>query len=98
MTKKEFEKIGKALLAELPGFRVVGQLLFAQPIGHTLRGVFLDRSIDPRGFYVQVFALPLFVPTEHIGFNFGWRLGGGAHLWHADDPNLIYELSQAFEA
>jgi hypothetical protein len=97
MTKKELEKIGKALLPELPSFGVAGQLLFAQPIRHTLRAVFFDRSIDARGFYAQVFVLPLCVPTKHIGFNFGWRVGGGSHLWNADAPSLIAELGAALK-
>jgi hypothetical protein len=97
MTKKEFEKIGKAVLPELPGFAVKGQLLFAQPVGHTLRGFFFARSIGSREFYVQVFVQPLFVPAKHIGFNFGWRLGGGSHFWHADAAGLINELNMGIK-
>ena len=97
MTKKEFEAIGKRLLPELPGFASKGQLLFVQPIGHTLRGVFFDRSIDPRTFYAQVLLEPLFVPSDVIGFNVGWRLGGGCHDWKADDPNLIADLGIALK-
>jgi hypothetical protein len=95
MTKKEFEAIGKRLLPELPGLAAKGQLLFMRPIGHTLRGIFFDRSIDPKSFYVWIFTKPLFVPAQHIGFNIGWRLRdgpGGSDIWNADVPNLIPEL------
>jgi len=95
MKKKDFEKIGRALLPEFADFRLHGQTLFLEPIRHTLRGLFLDRSVNNRGFYVQVFVQPLFVPAKHIGFNFGWRLGGPSHLWNADAPRLIDELGSA---
>lgn len=97
MKTKEIAAIGKQLLAELPGFALKGQMLFVRPVGHTLRGIFFDRSINPRGFYVQVFIQPLFVPAGHINFNVGWRLGGGSHIWNADTPNLISELDTALK-
>lgn len=98
MKKKEFEAIGKRLLPHLPGFAVKGPLLFLQPVGHTLRAICFNGSIDPRSFYVQIFLEPLFVPSEHIGFNIGWRLRGGtggSSSWNADAPNLIPELIAA---
>ena len=95
MTNKEFQRIGESLIRDIPGFAAKGPLLFVRPIEHALRGVCFDRSIDARRFFAQVFVLPLFVPTKHIGFNFGWRLGGGAWSWDADDPNLIDELGLA---
>ena len=92
MKKKEFETIGKQLLPILPGFVVKGDLLFMRPIGHILRAICFDRSIDPRSFYVEVFVQPFFVPMEYVVFNFGYRLGGNCHSWNADNPNLIAEL------
>jgi hypothetical protein len=93
MTKKDFEIILKALQPELHGFAVKDRLLFIQPVLHTLRAIFFDRSIDARGFYVQIFVQPLFIPAKHIGFNVGWRLGGGSHLWNANAPSLVTDLS-----
>jgi hypothetical protein len=92
MKTTEIAAIGKHLLSELPGFAVKGQLLLMRPLGHTLRGIFFDRSVNPRGFYVQVFIQPLFVPAEHFSFNVGWRLGGGAYTWDADAAGVISEL------
>jgi len=93
MKKKEFETLGRRLLPDLPGFAVKGELLFAQPIAQILRGVCFDRSIDTRSFYVEVFVQPLFVPSKHLVFNFGRRLGGGCRSWNADAPDVIAELS-----
>ena len=64
-----------------------------QPGWSHFAGICFDGSIDPRKFYVQVFIKPLFVPSQHLSFNIGWRLGGGSHTWNADTPNLITELS-----
>jgi hypothetical protein len=97
MKKKEFEAIGKGLSADLPGLAVKGQLLFMRPVGHTLRGIFLDSSINPGRFYVQIFIQPLFVPAKHVGFNIGWRLGGGAHTWDANSSTLLAELNGALK-
>jgi hypothetical protein len=72
-------------------------MLFIRPVGHTLRGIFFDRSINPRGFYVQIFIQPLFVPAEHIEFNVGWRLGGDCHIWNADAPELLSKLDTALK-
>lgn len=97
MTNKEFENIGKELAVHFPGFVARGQLLFTRPVGAILRAIFFDRSIDKRAFYVQVFAQPLFVPSKHVWFNVGWRLGGGSHTWDADHPTAIEELRKTLK-
>jgi len=97
MTAREFSALGKRLLPRLPGFAAKGQMLFIRPVGHTLRGIFFDRSINSRAFYVQIFIQPLFVPAEHIEFNVGWRLGGDCHVWNADAPGLLSELDTALK-
>lgn len=98
MTNKEFVTIGNRILASLPGYTAQKNLVFANPIGHTLKGVCFDRSaFDARSFYVQVFIQPMFVPAKHLGFNLGWRVGGGSHRWNADDPNMISDLTDALE-
>lgn len=95
MTNKELMAIGRRVLVDLPGFSVAGQLLVLEPLLHTVRGIFFDRSINPRAFYAEVLLQPLYVPSEHFVFNIGWRLGGGCHTWCADDPEMALELIQA---
>jgi hypothetical protein len=98
MTNKDFFTIGSRILVSLPGYTAQKNLVFAQPIGHTLKGVCFDRSaFDARSFYVHVFILPLFVPAKHLGFNLGWRVGGGSHRWNADDPNMVSDLNDALK-
>ena len=65
------------------------------PIGHTLRGVFLERSSAPTSFYVWVFFQPLCVPSDHTYFNLGWRLGGGTQTWNVDDSSGLDDLRES---
>jgi hypothetical protein len=97
VTKKEFENIGKELAAHFPGFVARGQLLFARPINAILRAIFFDRSIDKRVFYAYVFAQPLFVPSKHVWFNVGWRIGGGSRAFDADDSSTIEKLRKTLK-
>ena len=66
--------------------------MFQTPVGHTLRGVALDRSADADKFYVWVFCQPLCVPATSVYSNLGWRLGGETHLWNSKDPDLLNNL------
>jgi len=97
MKRSELQNIWKALLPDFPGFAVRGPLLFMQPIGHTLRGIFLERSIDPRAFYAQLFVQPLCVPAKNIGFNVGWRLSRD-RIWNADDLQFLTALGRAVKS
>ncbi len=47
MKKVELSALLKQIQSELPGFKFESQLLFIDPINHTLHGVWLDHSIDP---------------------------------------------------
>lgn len=98
MKKKECEAIGRKLLPQLPGFVVKGKLLLLQPLGHTIRGVYFAGSSDPRNFYVEIFLMPLFIPSDTITFSIGWRLRhGGGEGWKAEMPDLIAELSKGLK-
>lgn len=96
MKKKEFEFLCKKLLPHLPGFACKGCLLYAEPIGHFLRGFCCDGSgFDPDKFAVTVFFLPLYVPTKHIHFNMGHRLKderGCDKWWNLHDAQVPEEL------
>lgn len=86
MRAREAEAFGGRLARELPGYVAQGRMVFAAPIGHAIRGIYLDQSEAPMQFYAQVFLQPLFVPVDHVGFNIGWRLGEGSR-WKADDTS-----------
>lgn len=94
MKKKDFEAIGKRLLADLPGFAVRGPVVFIAPVRGVLRGLYFEGSdFDKNSFYVNIFILPLFVPTKFMYFLFGDRLRvDGADRWKADAPNMLAQL------
>jgi hypothetical protein len=96
MKKREFESLCKKLLPQLSGFVCKGWLLYAQPVGHVLRGFCCDDSgFDPHKFAVTVFFLPLYVPTKHLHFNMGHRLKderGCDIWWNLNDAQLREEL------
>jgi hypothetical protein len=94
MKKKQFEALCKTLLPDLPGFACKGRLLYAQPIGHVLRGFCCDdSSFNPEKFAVTVFFLPLYVPTKHLHFNTGIRLKDekGCDIWWNLEDELLRE-------
>jgi hypothetical protein len=97
MKTKQFVAIQKMLLPELPGFAIKGSMMLMCPVKAILRGIYFEGSdFDKTSFYVNVFALPLCVPTKHLYFNFGNRLRlAGADRWNANDPNEIAELGTA---
>src|SRR5438552_1936158 len=74
--------IRQYLLPHLPGFRAKKSLVFAEPLEYLLRGFALESSgFGPSVFYLWVFVQPLYVPSTHIYFHFGRRLG---HGWDLD--------------
>jgi len=101
MKKKQFESLCKKLLPDLPGFCCKGWLLHAEPVEHVLRGFYCDGSqFDPTSFVVSVFALPLYVPTQHLYFSLGNRLKderGCEKWWNIQEPDLANKLLSSIQ-
>lgn len=101
MKKKQFEALCKKLLPDLPGFACKGWLLYAHPVSHILRGFCCDDSgFDPTSFAVSVFVLPLYVPTQHVYFNYGHRLRderGCANWWNIQEPDSASKLLSSIQ-
>jgi hypothetical protein len=67
--------------------------MFIQPLGDTLRGFHWEPSaFSKTDFYVNVFFLPLYLPTKHLHFTFGHRVGRNKR-WTADSAELANALS-----
>lgn len=100
MKVKEFQLLCEELLANLPGYRCQGRLLVNTTDEHVLRGFCFEPSdFDRTSFYVNVFFLPLYVPTTHLYFTFGDRLrDNGGDRWNVDDPNLIGKLVNCIQS
>jgi hypothetical protein len=61
---------------------VRGRLVYRVPVDGILAGIYADLSGFTKGAsYLWVFAQPFYVPSEHLDFAIGTRLGGGAHAY-----------------
>ncbi|HEX3105274.1 MAG TPA: hypothetical protein VHQ22_12565 [Terriglobales bacterium] len=89
----------KRFLHNLPNFIIKGPLLFIAPIEHTLKGFHFDGSnFDKKSFYVNVFFMPLYKPSQHIYLTFGRRLGdGGGDRWSTDEVGFETRLEAAMQ-
>jgi hypothetical protein len=94
MTTKQFTLIAKELLPDLPGFVVDKSLVFKTPVADVLHGLYFERSADVSCFYVSVFFLPLFVPTDLVHGTYGKRIGNALD-WRLDNPSLLADLRVA---
>jgi len=101
MKKKQFESICRTILPDLSGFACKGWLLYAHPVSHILQGFCCDDSgFDPTRFAVWAFVLPLYIPTQHLYFNFGHRLrdeSGCEKWWNIQEPNLAGNLLDSIQ-
>lgn len=96
MKKKEFERMFKQWLPELPGFAVKGHLLYKEPIGHILRGFCGEGSgFSKTDFTIHVFAQPLYEPEDFLWFSYGKRIGllrpSMIPNYHAPDANAAIQ-------
>ncbi|MDR1840262.1 MAG: hypothetical protein LBQ93_11855 [Treponema sp.] len=82
MKKKEKTMVLKKILLALGddglNFEIdnnVGDVAFVKPVGNCYRGICINASqLIKEEFCLQVFFDPLYIPTECVYFNIGWRL------------------------
>ena len=86
MKAVEWERESRPLSAVLPGFRSI-KFGFARVDEWVAECIAADTSaVSSAAFYVQAFALPRFIPTEHLYFDYGFRIGG---RWEHVSPELV---------
>jgi hypothetical protein len=76
-------------------------VIFADPIGHILRGISFDSSSHgAEAFYVHTFFQPLCVPAEHMHWTLGFRLTDmdGYDGWNSNRSDLLIALRDAVMA
>ena len=98
MRKRDVLKLERELSKFVPELSIAGSLLALSPKKPVLRAVAFDSSaFDQTSFSATAFLLPLCVPTEHLYFNFGYRVRHprGGDRWNMSSPDLFNELSQA---
>lgn len=97
MKTKDFAKIGKQLLPQLPGFVMEKKVMFKAPVKDFHYGLYFESSADAERFYISVFFLPLFVPTDAVHGTFSKRIVSGNN-WRAGNPNLLADLTVAIQS
>jgi hypothetical protein len=94
----EFSAVWDRVSRLLPGYSARKPMMFQTPISHTLKGLYFEGSqSSPGGYYVWVFFQPLFVPSEHVTFNLGMRLGSGSMTWDVVGDDKAEALLHAIE-
>lgn len=96
MKTKDFTKIWKQLLPQLPGFVMEKKVMFQAPVKDLMRGLYFESSADAEWFYISVFFLPLFVPNDSVHGTFGKRIGRDSN-WNGNNPNLLADLTAAIQ-
>lgn len=96
MKKRQFERLCKTLLPDLPGFVCRGWYMPWQEITYFVKGFCCDPSgFDRTEFTVWAFVVPLYVPTETLHLTFGFRLAderGCGIWWNISDPEVREKL------
>jgi hypothetical protein len=88
----EWKRAARPLAEVLPGFRPI-KFGFSRVHEWIAECVAADTSaFSANAFYVQAFALPRFVPTDHLYFDYGFRIGG---RWERVSPELVGEVRRA---
>lgn len=86
MRASEWSRMSEPLGAVLPGFERFRRG-FVRRHEWVAECVHADSSSHSRtAFYVHAFALPLFVPTDHLYFSYGERVGG---RWEGMSDDLV---------
>jgi hypothetical protein len=98
MRRSDFANLAKRLIPTLlPGFEASGNLCLVSPFSGTVRGFqFEPSAFSKTDFYINVFFLPLCVPTKQFHFTFGHRLGRNGR-WNSTDPMLLPNLSMELQ-
>lgn len=100
MTKKQFQMLSRPLMQQLRGYVGKLDLLYRLPLDHVLCGLcFEGSSFDKYSFYVNYFAMPLYVPVDYLTLNFGGRVRSErGDRWNINDASVQERLSDAVQA
>jgi len=92
-TVAQVKHVARPLLERNSDLALVGRLIVIKPVHHVLRGVYIDRSLDPSTFTPTWFVCLLFARDARIGFGWGDRLYNQAHgpwdISNANTPSVM---------
>jgi hypothetical protein len=88
MKKKEVDGVINRIIDEMgekgSHFVVQSEIAFLSPISECYRGFCINPSqLDKSSFDVEIFLLPVYVPTKMFHFTIGWSLHSGIQSWNA---------------
>ena len=93
-TAAQVKQLVQPLMHRNPDLALVGRLVVIRPVHHILRGILIDRSLDPKSFVPNWSAVLLFEPNAHFHLFWGTRLRG---RWDLGNSNLPIKLAQTIE-
>jgi hypothetical protein len=86
------------LLQRNPDLALVGRLVVIKPVHHILRGIYIDRSLDPLIFTPTWAVIFLFEPSESFSFNWGQRINNRSHgAWDVTNPSTPTVMCEEIE-
>jgi hypothetical protein len=85
MRAREWARAAQPLARELDGFHPI-RFGFARPHDWVAECIYAETSaFSSETFYIEAFALPLFIPSTHLYFDYGFRIGTS---WQDVSPRL----------
>jgi hypothetical protein len=97
-TIAQVREVVRPLLQRNPDLELVGRLIVVKPVHHILRGIYIDRSLDPQLFIPTWAVTFLFEPSESFSYNWGGRLSNRAHgVWDVGNPATSQVMCEEIE-
>lgn len=98
-TVADVKRLVQPLLERNPDLALVGRLLVVKPVRHLLRGVYIDRSLDPSIFTPTWAVIFLFEPADSFTFNWGDRLYLVSHgPWDVSNKETRTAMTEEIES
>lgn len=93
-TVAQVKQAVQPLLQRNPDLALVGRLVVLKPVQHFVRGIYIDRSLDPLLFVPTWSVMSLFETRLDIGFLWGGRVYG---VWDITEPDVNARMCEAIE-
>ena len=96
-TVAQVKEVVQPLLQRNSDLALVGRIVVIKPVHHILRGIYIDRSLDPLLFVPTWAVVFLFEPCQSLSYNWGERVYRRPGIWELPDPNLPNDMAEAIE-
>ena len=96
-TVAQVREVVRPLLERNADLALVGRLIVIKPVHHLLRGVYVDRSLNPLSFAPTWSVILLSDVQKGFGFLWGERVRGRQGYWQTTDPDVSSAMCEAIE-